>query len=116
MPRRLDVRLVFPAPRGGHLDLRNWRRRDWRTALEAAGLPLGRRPYDLGHTAATLALDAGLSIFELSRYLGTSVEMIDRTYGHLAQGAEDAARVKLDAAAARRLGHERATADNGEED
>ena len=42
--------------------------------------------------------------------------MIDRTYGHLAQGAEDAARVKLDAAAARRLGHERATADTGEED
>jgi len=49
------------------------------------------------HSFATWALDAGLSIFA-SRYRGTSVEMIDRTYGHLAQGAEDAARAKLDAA------------------
>ena len=50
---------------------------------------------------ATWALDAGLSIFELARYMGTSVEMIDRTYGHLAKGAEDAARAKLDAYATR---------------
>jgi len=42
---------------------------------------------------ATWALDAGLSIFELGTpYMGTSVEMIDRTYGHLAKGAEDSAR------------------------
>jgi hypothetical protein len=45
--------------------------------------------------------DAGLAIFDLSRYMGTSVEMIDRTYGHLAQGAESA-RAKLDPAYARR--------------
>ena len=62
---------------------------------------------------ATWALDAGPSIFELARYMGTSVEMIDRTYGHLAQGAEDAARAKLDAAYVRRSGHERGTADRG---
>jgi len=40
------------------------------------------------HSFATWALDAGLSTFDLSRYMGRSVEMIDRTYGHLAQGAE----------------------------
>ena len=40
--------------------------------------------------------------------MGTSVEMIDRTYGHLAKGAEDSARAKLDAYAGR-LGQERAT-------
>jgi len=39
--------------------------------------------------------------------MGTSVEMIDRTYGHLAQGAEQTARAKLDAAYAIRLGHDR---------
>jgi len=50
---------------------------------------------------ATGALDAGPSIFELARYMGTSVEMIDRTYGHLAKGAEDSARAKLDAYASR---------------
>jgi hypothetical protein len=44
------------------------------------------------HWFATWALDAGLSIFELSRYLGSSVEMIDRVYGHLAKGAEGSAR------------------------
>ena len=37
--------------------------------------------------------------------------MIDRTYGHLAQGAEEGARAKLDAAYANRLGQEKATAD-----
>ena len=41
-----------------------------------------------------------LSIFERP-YMGTSVEMIDRTYGHLAKGAEDSARAKLDAYASR---------------
>lgn len=65
----------------------------WHPALDAAGLP-SRRIYDLRHSFATWALDAGLSIFELARYMGTSVEMIDRTYGHLAQGAEEAARAK----------------------
>jgi hypothetical protein len=38
--------------------------------------------------------------------MGTSVEMIDRTYRHLAQGAEKTARAKLDAAYARRSGQE----------
>lgn len=53
------------------------------------------------HSFATWALDAGLSIFELSRYLGSSVEMIDRTYGHLAKGAEVTAKNKMDAYASR---------------
>ncbi|MCP9487972.1 MAG: hypothetical protein MSC30_19205, partial [Gaiellaceae bacterium MAG52_C11] len=55
---------------------------------------------------------AGLSIFELARYMGTSVDMIDRTYGHLARGSEDLARAKLDAHAASdvgRLGQDWAT-------
>jgi integrase len=100
IPRRLDSRLIFSSPRGEHIDLHNWRQRDWKPALEAAGIP-SRRPYDLRHSFATWALDAGLSIFELARYMGTSVEMIDRTYGHLAKGAEDSARAKLDAYAGR---------------
>ena len=41
--------------------------------------------------------------------------MIDRTYGHLAQGAEEAARAKLDAAYANRVGQEVATAESGED-
>ena len=114
IPRRLDVRLVFPGHRGGVIDLKNFRRSQWKPALEAAGVP-HRRIYDLRHSFATWALDAGLSIFELARYMGTSVEMIDRTYGHLAHGAEESARTRLDAAYARRLGQDRATAGNGED-
>ena len=52
VPRRLDTRLVFPGSRGAHIDLRNWRKREWKPALEAAGLPRQRRPYDLRHSFA----------------------------------------------------------------
>lgn len=34
--------------------------------------------------------------FELARYMGTSVEMIERTYGHLVTGADDAFRSRMD--------------------
>ena len=62
--------------RGKHLDLENWRHRDWHPALDAAGIP-SRRIYDLRHTFATHALAAGLSIFEVARFMGTSVSVID---------------------------------------
>jgi hypothetical protein len=53
-----------------------------------------RRIYDLRHTFATFALRAGISIFDLSRYMGASLTMIDRHYGHLARdGREHAARL-----------------------
>ena len=54
-------------------------------------------PYALRHTFATNALAAGINLYELARYMGTSVEMVDRTYGHLAPGAEQSAAAKLDA-------------------
>ena len=57
---------------------------------------------------ATEALAAGISIFELARVMGTSVEMIDRTYGHLARDSDDAIRARLNARAAR-SGDEMAT-------
>jgi hypothetical protein len=46
------------------------------------------------------AIGAGIRLFELARYMGTSVEMLDKVYGHLVPGAEQAARAKLDATAA----------------
>jgi hypothetical protein len=52
-----------------------------------------RRVYDLRHTFATFALRAGISTFDLSRYMGASLAMIDRHYGHLARdGREHAIR------------------------
>jgi integrase len=96
LPPRIDTPLLFPAPRGGHIGLDTWRTRDWYPALDAAGI--GRRgPYCLRHTFATEALAAGISIFELARLMGTSVKVIDRTYGHLAVDSEDAIRARLNA-------------------
>ena len=56
-------------------------------------MPL-RRVYDLRHTFATFALRAAISTFDLSRYVGTSLAMIDRHYRHLARdGREHAIRL-----------------------
>lgn len=59
-------------------------------------------PYVLRHTFASNALAAGVGTFELARVMGTSLEMIERTYGHLVRGADDAFRSRLDAFAASR--------------
>ncbi len=96
LPPRLDTPLLFTAPEGGYLSLDNWRTRDWYPALEAAGIEK-RGPYHLRHTFATEALAAGVSIFELARLMGTSVKMIDRTYGHFALDSEETIRDRLDA-------------------
>jgi len=89
--------LLFPAAHGGHIDLHNFRARHWRPAQIAAGIDPVRRPYDLRHTYATFALRAGISIFDLSRFMGASLAMIDRHYGHLARDGRDHAVALLDA-------------------
>jgi integrase len=93
-PARRQSALVFPAERGGYLDLHNFRNREWKPAQRAAGIEPPRRIYDLRHTFATFALRAGISTFDLSRYMGASLTMIDRHYGHLARdGREHAIRL-----------------------
>jgi integrase len=91
---RLDSRLPFPAARGGHINLHYWRSREWRPALVAAGVTM-RRIYDLRHTAISHWLAAGLGSFEVARFMGTSVRMVDLTYGHLVSGSELEARRRL---------------------
>jgi integrase len=88
LPSRVDTPLLFPGARGGYLDLHNFRERQWKAALRAAGLEY-RRPYDLRHTYATFSIAAGVSLFALARRMGTSLEMIDKTYGHLAPDADE---------------------------
>jgi integrase len=99
-PSRLDSSLLFPGARGGYLDLHNFRERHWKAALRAAGLEY-RRPYDLRHTYATFSIAAGVSLFALARRMGTSLEMIDKTYGHLAPDADEYELGLLDAFDAR---------------
>jgi integrase len=94
LPANRSSPLVFPSPSGGYFDLHNFRIRHWKPAQLAAGITPRRRIYDLRHTFATFALRAGISTFELSRYMGTSIGMIDRHYGHLARdGREHAIRL-----------------------
>ncbi len=63
-------------------------------AQVAAGIEPLRRIYDLRHTFAIFALRAGISTFDLSRYMRASLTMIDRHYGHLARdGREHAIRL-----------------------
>jgi integrase len=103
---RLDSPLLFPASRGGHIELGKFRARHWTPALRAAGIE-HRRIYDCRHTYATWSLAAGVSLFNLSRRMGTSVAMIDATYGHLAPDAEEHERALLDAYDNRESGAER---------
>jgi integrase len=96
LPPRLDTRLLFPGARGGHLNLNDWRADEWTPAVRASGLE-HRSPYALRHTFATFAIAAGVSLYELARFMGTSVDQIDRTYGHLLPDSIDRARLALDA-------------------
>lgn len=85
--QRCACGLVLATGRGTPLDLRNLRARAWRPALGAAGIEHPHRIYDLRHTYATWSLRAGVGIYQLARRMGTSVAMIDATYGHLAADA-----------------------------
>jgi len=60
-------------------------------------LPRERRPYDLRHSFASWALAAGVPAYDVARYTGTSVRMLDLTYGHLVKGSEAVAVSRLDA-------------------
>ena len=51
-------------------------------ALETANVAY-RKPYAMRHSYASWCLAAGMNTFALARRMGTSVQMIDDTYGHL---------------------------------
>jgi integrase len=87
LPPRLDTPLLFPSPEGLLLHLDNFRNREWGPAIEAAGVRRPARIYDLRSTFASNALAAGITVFELARVMGTSIEMIERHYGALLDGS-----------------------------
>jgi integrase len=96
MPRRLDSQVLFPAHDGGHVKHDTFRLRHWTPALRAAGIE-HRGVYATRHTFAAWSIRAGVQLFYLSRLMGTSVEMISSTYGHLVPDSEIYLRGLLDA-------------------
>jgi len=102
---------LVASPRGRTTELDNFRRRKWVPAIEASGVRKPARIYDLRSTFASNAIAAGVSVFELARVMGTSIEMIDHHYGTLLDGSASRISSKLAAFEAgqerpeERLGH-----------
>ncbi len=76
--------LVFPNPRGGHVNVSNLRRRLWYTALENAGLKR-RNLYNTRHTFATHALASGEDPGWVAKMLGhtTLLMLMTRYYRYV---------------------------------
>ena len=79
MPARIDTPLLFPAPRGGYIDLERFRHREWTPALRAAGLAT-RGPYTMRHSFATWAIEGSVQLSYLATIMGTSVRELEDTY------------------------------------
>jgi integrase len=100
MAPRLDSPLLFPAPRGGHIDVERFRHREWAPALRAAGID-HRRIYDCRHTFATWAIESGVELWYLARLMGTSTTQIEDTYARWLTRTDERLRELFDAYDAR---------------
>jgi integrase len=54
----------------------------FKTAVKLAKLPGKVSPHTLRHTAATWLMQAGVDKWEAAGFLGMTMEMLDRVYGH----------------------------------
>jgi integrase len=97
-----ENQILFPNAHSGRIDFRSYGRRHWKPAQKAAGVEPLRDLYDLRHTYATFALRAGVPVFAISRFMGSSIAMIDHHYGHLAHDSREHAVSLLDALALER--------------
>ncbi|WP_243450808.1 tyrosine-type recombinase/integrase [Sandarakinorhabdus glacialis] len=68
-----------------------WDRNSWKKpigdAAIFAGLPHGASAYTFRHSTITDLVSAGLPLLTIAQISGTSAEMIERHYGHLASNA-----------------------------
>jgi len=77
--------LIFPAPDGSPWNAdraRNWRKRPFADAAEAAGVP-NTRPYDLRHSFISLLIAQGATVVEVARQAGHAPTVTLDTYAHL---------------------------------
>jgi integrase len=96
MPRRIDTPILFPAPRGGYIDLERFRHRQWTPALRAAGLDV-RGPYTMRHTFATWGIESGVQLWYLAQVMGTSVRELEDTYARWLTRTDDQLRAAFNA-------------------
>src|SRR5450432_4006751 len=88
--RCTDNGLIFTTRTGGPLDERNVTQQDFIRVLNAAKLPTDFRLYDLRHTAATLALSAGVPPKVVSEMLGhASAAFTLDVYSHVLPHMQD---------------------------
>lgn len=96
IPRRIDTPVLFPAPRGGYIDIERFRHREWTPALRAAGVE-HRRIYDTRHTFATWAIESGVQTSYLAVVMGTSIRELEDTYVRWLRRTDEQLRATFDA-------------------
>ncbi len=80
-----DAALIFPRADGRawtDSDWRNWSKRRFAKAADAAGVTIGR-PYDLRHSAASLWLHEGTNAVQVAAWMGHSLQELSKTYAHV---------------------------------
>ena len=96
MPTRIDTPILFPAARGGYIDVEKFRHREWAPTLRAVGLE-HRRIYDMRHTFATWSIEQGVHLWHLATVMGTSVTQLEDTYARWLKRTDDQLRAAFDA-------------------
>lgn len=71
--------LIFPAPEGGHLDIKNFLRRHWKPTLLRMGVRY-RSTYKARHTVWSHSVNDGMSIVDAAKYAGNRPETMLRNY------------------------------------
>ena len=88
---------LFPAPEGGPIRRTTWTRRVWKPALAAAGLDEALGTHTLRRSQVALLIAQGEHPKVIADRLGhTSVRSVLDVYGHLYEGADEAAAQRLE--------------------
>lgn len=70
---------VFQSPKGGLIDAHNFLNRAWKTVLSELNIEY-RSQYNTRHTFITNCLEAGVSVVQISKWVGNSPEVIMKHY------------------------------------
>jgi integrase len=71
--------LVFPSPKGGWIDVHNFRNRAWKTILNSLNIEY-RKPYQTRHTFISQQKANGVEDTQITNWVGTSLKMLHEHY------------------------------------